>query len=309
MIVLSCCGSGDPLIACSESASNSVTSQENLEMSLAKTTLSLLLLSSFLGLAACGSSDTTGGGGGSSSAPTELTFDKNADEPRFSPDSATIAYVQTKETNGADLSVMDVTGNQRKALSPANDFMSAAAWSPDGKQIYFVSEAGISVVPAAGGTATVAAMAFAALDLDISPDGKSLVYAVNGASLELVDLANPAMPKSLGKNGTSPRFSPDGKSIVFESSKKINLMDIASGDVTEVVDGGTYLASAAWFPDGKRLAITSDKGIEIVTLGATPGRSVLNDQFAAKSVDVSPDGKLISYTVNGKKSIFVLSGF
>jgi Tol biopolymer transport system component len=276
-------------------------------MMLSKTTSSLLL-SSFLGLAACGSSETTGGD--TSNTPTEITFDTNADEPRFSPDSATIAFVQSKgAAEGADLSVMDVSGNQRKALSPASDFMAAPAWAPDGKQIYFVSDEGISVVPAAGGTATVAAMAFAALDPDVSPDGKSLVYAVNGSSLRLVDLANPAMPKDLGTNGTSPRFSPDGKSIAFESGDEIKLMDIASGMVTEVVDGGTYLASVDWFSDGKRLAITSDKGIEIVTLGATPTRAVVHEDFAAKNLDVSPDGKLIAYTVNGQKSIFVLSGF
>ena len=275
---------------------------------LSKTTSSLLL-ASFLGLAACGSSETTGGGD-TSITPTEITFDTNADEPRFSPDSATIAFVQSKgASEGADLSVMDVSGNQRKVITPASDFMAAPAWAPDGKQIYFVSDDGVSVVPVAGGMATVAAKAFAVLDPDVSPDGKSLVYAVNGSSLQLVDLANPATAKDLGTNGTSPRFSPDGKSIAFESGDKIKLMDIASGMVTEVVDGGTYLASVDWFPDGKRLAITSDKGIEIVTLGASPERSVLNDQFAAKNLDVSPDGTLIAYAVNGQKSIFVLSGF
>ena len=275
---------------------------------LSKTTSSLLL-ASFLGLAACGSSETTGGGD-TSITPTEITFDTNADEPRFSPDSATIAFVQSKgASKGADLSVMDVSGNQRKVITPASDFMAAPAWAPDGKQIYFVSDDGVSVVPVAGGMATGAAKALAVLDPDVSPDGNSLVYAVNGSSLQLVDLANPATAKDLGTNGTSPRFSPDGKSIAFESGDKIKLMEIASGMVTEVVDGGTYLASVDWFPDGKRLAITSDKGIEIVTLGASPERSVLNDQFAAKNLDVSPDGKLIAYAVNGQKSIFVLSGF
>lgn len=277
-------------------------------MSSAKITSSLLL-ASLLGLAGCGSDETTGGGP-SGGAPTEIKFDDNADEPRFSPDSAMIAFVQSKgAAGGAELSVMSVSGEQRKALSPASEFMAASAWAPDGKQIYFVSDDGISVVPAAGGTATVAAKAFGALDPDVSPDGKSLVYASNGSNLEIVDLASTAVPRDLGAKGTSPRFSPDGKSIAFEDNEKINLMDIATGKVTEVVDGGTYLASVDWFSDGKRLAITSDKGVEIVTLGATPSRAVLNDQFAAMNVDVSPDGKMIAYNVNGQKSIFVLSGF
>jgi Tol biopolymer transport system component len=276
----------------------------------AKTTSSLLF-ASFLAvsLAGCGSDTTGGGGTGSGKEPTEITFDKNADEPRFSPDGKTIAFVQTgADDSSSELGVMDTAGMGRKTLAPAGGYLAGPAWSPDGKQIFFGSNEGISVVPAAGGTATVVVMGFATLDPDVSPDGKSLVYAVNGGGLKIVDLATPTMPKELGSNGTSPRFSPDGKTIAFEDNEKIKIIDIASSQVTEVVDGGTYLASVDWFPDGKRLGITSDKGIEIVTLGTTPERAVVHDEFAAKNVDVSADGKSIAYTVNGVKSIFVISG-
>ena len=146
---------------------------------------------------------------------------------------------------------------------------------------------------------------FAATDPDVSPDGKSLVYAINGGTMKLVDLANPATPKDLGVNGTSPRFSPDGASLAFASRQKINVMDIASGKVSEVADGGTNLVSVDWFPDGNRLAITSDSGIEIITLGATPKHTLLQKDFAARSVDVSLDGKSLIYGIVGGKNLFV----
>ena len=266
-----------------------------------------LLFTSLLGLAGCGSSDTPGGTG---DGPTEITFTGNsAGEARFSPDGATLAYVESTTNDASNLAVMTATGEQRKTLAPAGGYLAGPAWAPDGKQIYFGSNEGISLVAASGGTPSVAVMAFATLDPDVSPDGKSLVYGVNGGNLQLVDLADPTKPKDLGVKGTSPRFSPDGKSIAFESNEKIQRMDIATSAVTDVVDGGTYLASVDWFPDGKRLAITSDSGVEIVTLGSPPTRKLVQDDFAAKDVDVSPDGKKIVYGINGSQSLFVLTGF
>lgn len=283
-------------------------------MRLITTTLGLLLTSSFaLSLAGCGSGDTTSGGttGGTSDAvPTELTFTgiDFGDRPRFSPDSAKLAYALSSGDT-TSLAVMDTAGGARATLAPGDNFLSGAAWTPDGKQIYFAAGAGIQVVAAAGGTASAAVMAFAAVDPDVSPDGKSLVYAINGSSLQLVDLANPTLPKELGASGTSPRFSPDGKSIVFESNEHIKTMDLASGTVTDVVDAGTYLASVDWLPDGKHLMFISKTGIERITLGASPERTLVRDEFAAKYLDVSPDGKTIAYGVNGSKNIFVLTGF
>jgi Tol biopolymer transport system component len=273
-----------------------------------------LLLPTLLGLAGCGSSDPprNGGGSGSDDEPVEISFGGGvaADEPRFSPTGPTVAFIQSSIMgDSSDLSVMDVAGNGRVALAPAGTYLASPAWTPDGKQIYFASEGGISLVPAEGGAASVAVMDFATMDPDVSPDGKSLVYAINGGTIKLVDLADPASPKDLGQSGTSPRFSPDGQSIAFESGGKINVMTVSTGAVAEVVDAGTYLASVDWFPDGQRLAITSEKGVEIVTLGESPARTLVRDEFAAKNLDLSADGKAIVYAINGSTNIFLLEGF
>jgi Tol biopolymer transport system component len=275
-----------------------------------------LLLLPLLGLAGCGSSDPPSddddNGGGSDNSPLEIAFAGGAagEEARFSPSGDTIAFIQSSIMGDeSDLSVMDAAGNNRKILAPAGTYLAAPAWTPDGSQIYFSADGGISLVSAEGGAASMVVMDFAAMDPDVSPDGKSIVYSINGGSMKLVDLANPATPKDLGQSGTSPRFSPDGQSIAFESGEKINQMTLSTGEVTEILDAGTYLASVDWFPDGQRLAITSDKGIEIVTLGASPSRTLVRDEFAAKNVDLSADGKAILYGINGSTNIFLLEGF
>lgn len=272
----------------------------------------LFCLASSILTAGCGSETPEKDRSGDEDSLVEIDFKDgaNAHEPRFSPDGSTIAFMQsTQMSDSSELSVMDTAGDQRTMLAPTGTYLAGPAWTPDGKQIYFSADGGISVVAASGGAASVAVMDFAAMDPDISPDGKSLVYAVNGGTLRLVDLATPDSVKDLGESGTSPRFSPDGQSIAFESGEKIKLMALASGEVTDVVDTGTYLASVDWFPDGERLAITSDDGIEIVTLGASPERKLVRDEFASMDLDLSADGKAIAYTVNGQPSIYVLRDF
>lgn len=271
-----------------------------------------LLLSALLALTLSGCGSAESSEGEVSDEPVEITFDgASGDKPRFSPDGKTIAFIAHDTTSDAsDLGVMAADGSGQEILTPAGGYLAAPAWSPDGKQIYFGSDGGISVVAAKGGEATVVVSDFATMDPDVSPDGKSIVYGINGGTLRLVDLADPTTPKDLGIGGNSPRFSPDGKQIAFQDDEKIKLLSIAGGDITELVDAKSYLASVAWFADGKRLAITSEDGIEIVTLGSgTPERKLVRDEFAAKSLDLAPDGKTVAYAVNGSRSIYLLSGF
>ncbi|MEO5729384.1 MAG: hypothetical protein ABI134_25555, partial [Byssovorax sp.] len=177
---------------------------------------------------------------------------------------------------------------------------------------YFASDDGIRVVPASGGPSTLVVTETATVDPDVSPDGKSIVYAISEGdmkegALKLVELANPTAPKELGATGWYPRFSPDGKRLAFASDNKIKMMDMATGKVTDVYDAGTFLASVDWFPDGKRLAITTDAGVGIVTLEPTPKHVLIREDFAAKTVDISANGLFIVYGINGLKNFFVLS--
>jgi Tol biopolymer transport system component len=287
-------------------------------MSPTKTTLSLLV-SSFLALTGCGPSEYNEQGW--SSTPLKIGYDSRVSKPRFSPDGNKIAYVKVQEIETkmdmdveldpnapTDLSTTDPLGKFRDKLTPGGGYrLSGPAWTPDNAQVYFASDDGIRMVPATGGDSTLVVVDSATTDPDVSPDGKSIVYGINEGGIKIVELANPTEPKDLVENGSYPRFSPDGKSLAFVSDKKINVMDFATGKVTEVYDAGTFLASVDWFPDGERLAITLDAGVGIVTLGATPKHVLVREDFAAKSVDVSTNGKFIVYGINGLNNFFVLN--
>jgi dipeptidyl aminopeptidase/acylaminoacyl peptidase len=110
-------------------------------------------------------------------------------------------------------------------------------------------------------------------DVQISPDGKTIVYAV-GVS----DLASAKRRSSIwimdvdGKNArqliaedqraSSPRFSPDGRWIAFISSKEgspnLYVMPSAGGESKKITGISTGVSDPLWSPDGKSIAFSTD---------------------------------------------------
>jgi RNA polymerase sigma factor (sigma-70 family) len=100
---------------------------------------------------------------------------------------------------------------------------------------------------------------------DWSPDGK--YFLASGYGLHLVKAdgtgAKRLTPKGTNVMGGSPRFSPDGRQVLFVKVNKGHSMslfaaDVASGKTRPVVEA-TNLAAihAYWSPDGRRIAFSA----------------------------------------------------
>ena len=160
--------------------------------------------------------------------------------PVWSPDGKKILFVSMRDGN-PELYLLSI-GSQSSPASiiqhpvpirltdhPANDGLDSHLWSPDGKQIVFVSER----------------------DLNLEIYG----MASNGSGVHNVT-SNPA-------TDDGPVGSPDGRSIVFVSDRsggqEIYRMAMDGSEVMQLTTTGGDHFWPVWSPDGKQIAFTSTR--------------------------------------------------
>jgi dipeptidyl aminopeptidase/acylaminoacyl peptidase len=106
----------------------------------------------------------------------------------------------------------------------------------------------------------------------VSPDGKLVAYVVATADLAANKTASsiwllPAdggAPRQLtnsGKKDKHPRWSPDGKQVLFESNRsgdnQLWVIDLGGGEARQLTTISTEASDAQWSPDGKWVAFVS----------------------------------------------------
>jgi TolB protein len=146
--------------------------------------------------------------------------------------------------------------------SPAID--TEPVFSPDGRQVYFVSDRGggpqIYRVPSAGGQAErVTFSGSYNISPALSPDGRTLAYINrNGSAFRLttLDLAN-GIVQTLSDtvDDESPSFAPNGRLIVFATraqGRDVLMTTTLDGKIkTRLLSSGADMREPAWGPFGR----------------------------------------------------------
>src|SRR6202165_6247434 len=153
------------------------------------------------------------------------------------------------------------------------------------------------------------------LSLDVSPDGKTIVFELVGDIFTLPIGGGPAKLISGGMAFDSqPKFSPDGKWIAFlsdrEGSENIWIMHPDGAGVKQVSkDPNNEFTSPSWAPDGKYIFVSKAQfgigssevwmyhvdggsGVQITKSKPTP-TTKRNERPNAMGVVASPDGKYL----------------
>lgn len=100
------------------------------------------------------------------------------------------------------------------------------------------------------------------LSLDVSPDGKTIAFAMLGDLYTMPITGGDAERITDGLSlDTHPKFSPDGKSLLFVSDRSGGdnawRMDLETKEFTQITKGNTNnMQSAEWTPDGEYIVVS-----------------------------------------------------
>jgi Tol biopolymer transport system component len=161
-------------------------------------------------------------------------------------------------------------------------------------------------------TSTRLSTGLRAREPDLSPDGKTLAFTVNGAGTTHLAVAPADDPTARRIVLRSPRFgqvytprwSPDGGSIAVSTWKEagfrdIEIVDVRTGARRQVTRDRALDTGPAWAPDGRTLYFASDRSgianIYAYDLAAGTVVQITNVLNGAYQPDISPDGKRLVY--------------
>ncbi len=167
--------------------------------------------------------------------------------------------VSGREQNAPRLAVACLVA--MSALLPADVYAQARAGGPGGQE----PEKPLSLAPTR--KAEFSATKGTWISLDVSPDGQTIVFDLLGDLYTLPIAGGKAKQLTSGLAfDAQPRFSPDGKKIVFISDKSggdnVWTMSLDLKDTTHITQGNSSLyVSPDWSPDGKYIVVSRSGGL------------------------------------------------
>jgi Tol biopolymer transport system component len=258
-------------------------------------------------------------------------LDGNHIKPRWSPDGSRISFARCEtfpncgtltETVRATVAIYVVQalgGTPQKLV--AGGF--THTWSPDGKQIFYQTDQGISVQPVEGGAAQSVVKGLFLHSPSVSPDGKLLAYvegrlpAFDNMSTDVIRIVpvrggKPVTVTDSTHTNVSPVWLPEGHGLLFVSSlggprdvyqQEIRSDGRPSGEPKRLTTGLSPFAITL-SRDGARMAYDvvhnyTNVFVSPVSSGApatvASARQVTREIQDIETVSLSRDGKWLAY--------------
>jgi len=185
-----------------------------------------------------------------------------------------IAYVTSDRNRGSQrvsrrvkLDVADADGHNPQTIVSSRDPIMSPAWSPNGRQLAYVS----------------------------FENRRTAIYLQ-----ELATGRRERIADFKGING-SPAWSPDGRSLAITLSKggnpDIYVLDLVSRNLRQITDHFAIDTEPAWSPDGSHIIFTSNRGgspqiYRIPATGGSAARVTFENDYNSRA-SYAPDGRSI----------------
>lgn len=262
--------------------------------------------------------------------PTYQTFQvtTNAGEqsrPALAPDGKHVAYVWEKEDGSPQHIYIKELGRESvHALSPLPDLEYSPVWSPDGKQLAYLSSSSFglglylsSLSPDSAPRKIYIPNETTGWDagaLSWSPDGKSFLLADHmgsqpSSSIIQIDIATLTAhalttPPTGWEGDVSPAFSPDGQKIAFVRESESETSDLywipaAGGEPHQITRDGKLINGIAWSTDSQSIIFSSNRAgqpalWQVALNGGAPERLPIGTEDATQPA-VSAEGDRLAF--------------
>lgn len=236
-----------------------------------------------------------------------------------------IAYVNVKWHNGKldeyRLEIADSDGYNAHALLTSREPIMSPSWSPNGKELAYVSfennRAQIFISTVATGQRRVVSKQPGINGAPAwSPDGTKLAVVLSQQSVPKIYILNLASNQleqvTTGPSiDTEPRFSPDGRSLFYTSNRggqpQIYRVDLSSRAIERVTFEGDFNARAIPMSDGKGIVLIHRENgtYHIATQDLkTKQMLVLTQTKLDQSPSLAPNDRMVIYsTLAGNKRV------
>jgi dipeptidyl aminopeptidase/acylaminoacyl peptidase len=242
---------------------------------------------------------------------------------RLAPDGQTVVYCLSRvdrktEKKYMNLWIIPANGGQPSQFTYGDQSDSSPRWSPEGREIAFLSNredkekpAQIYVISLMGGEARKLATIKGEIgSLAWSPDGNRLLCTVRKTDAEVLERESDEQKKKLGvvaRHYDRVFFKFDGYGYLPKERTHVWVIDSRSGKTRQITDHAVYdEMDPTWSPDGKWIAFISNRtenpdftpwGTGLYVMPSAGGEmKKIDGPTGAKILPAfSPDGKWIAY--------------